>query len=59
MKIVAKTEGSGFLQGGSNSTMFAFFTEIAEAAAAASLPHFRTALSVSNKLAEGFDPVTG
>jgi histidinol phosphatase-like enzyme (inositol monophosphatase family) len=34
------------------------FLNIAAAAAAASLPHFRTPLSVSNKLAEGFDPVT-
>jgi histidinol phosphatase-like enzyme (inositol monophosphatase family) len=38
--------------------LFDVFLDIADAAAAASLPHFRTVLSVSNKLAEGFDPVT-
>ncbi len=39
-------------------TMFSFFEEIAEASAAATLPYFRTAMSVDNKLDEGFDPVT-
>ena len=38
--------------------LFAFFEEIAEAAAAVTLPYFRTQLSVDNKLAGGFDPVT-
>ncbi len=39
-------------------SLFAFFEEIAEAAAAATLPYFRTQMSIDNKLAGGFDPVT-
>ena len=39
-------------------SLFAFFEEIALAAGAATLPYFRTQLSVDNKLAGGFDPVT-
>ena len=39
-------------------TMFGFFEEIAEAAAAATLPYFRTAMAVDNKIDGGFDPVT-
>ncbi|MGL4405677.1 MAG: histidinol-phosphatase [Notoacmeibacter sp.] len=39
-------------------SLFAFFEEIAAASAAATLPYFRTALDVDNKLAAGFDPVT-
>ena len=35
-----------------------FFDALADAASAAILPHFRTALAVENKLKEAFDPVT-
>lgn len=35
-----------------------FFQELADIAAQTSLPFFRSALSVENKLATGFDPVT-
>ena len=35
-----------------------FFEEIAEAAAAATLPFFRTQMNIDNKEAGGFDPVT-
>lgn len=35
-----------------------FFDSLADAASAAILPHFRTALAVENKLKEAFDPVT-
>lgn len=41
-----------------NYALFAFFAEIAEAAAAATLPYFRTMMTVDNKLDGGFDPVT-
>ncbi len=36
----------------------AFFDRLADAASAAILPHFRTALAVENKLEGAFDPVT-
>ncbi|MEJ8573837.1 histidinol-phosphatase [Microbaculum marinum] len=36
----------------------AFAHRLADAAAAATLPHFRSALSVENKLDDAFDPVT-
>ncbi|PKR89342.1 histidinol-phosphatase [Pleomorphomonas diazotrophica] len=36
----------------------AFFDQLADAASAAILPHFRTALAVENKLEDAFDPVT-
>lgn len=36
----------------------AFFDRLADAASAAILPHFRTALAVENKLVGAFDPVT-
>jgi histidinol phosphatase-like enzyme (inositol monophosphatase family) len=39
-------------------TLFAFFEEIAQAAAEATLPFFRTAMTIDNKLEGGFDPVT-
>ena len=39
-------------------SLFAFFDEIAAAAAAATLPYFRTVMSIDNKLVGGFDPVT-
>jgi histidinol phosphatase-like enzyme (inositol monophosphatase family) len=39
-------------------SLFTFFEEIAEGAAAATLPYFRTQMSVDNKLDGGFDPVT-
>jgi histidinol phosphatase-like enzyme (inositol monophosphatase family) len=39
-------------------SLFAFFEEIAEAAAKATLPYFRTEMSIDNKEASGFDPVT-
>jgi histidinol phosphatase-like enzyme (inositol monophosphatase family) len=39
-------------------SLFAFFEEIAEAAGRATLPYFRTEMSVDNKEASGFDPVT-
>lgn len=35
-----------------------FFERLADAASAAIMPHFRTALTVENKLSEAFDPVT-
>lgn len=35
-----------------------FFCQLADVAAAASLPLFRNGLAVENKLSEGFDPVT-
>lgn len=35
-----------------------FFDDLADAAATAILPHFRTALAVENKLSGAFDPVT-
>lgn len=36
----------------------AFFDSLAEAAAAQTLPRFRRAIAIDNKLEEGFDPVT-
>jgi histidinol phosphatase-like enzyme (inositol monophosphatase family) len=39
-------------------SLFAFFEEIAEAAGSATLPYFRTEMSIDNKEASGFDPVT-
>lgn len=41
-----------------NSNMRKFFSELATIAAKESLPLFRSGLSVDNKLAKGFDPVT-
>jgi histidinol phosphatase-like enzyme (inositol monophosphatase family) len=40
------------------SALFSTFVEMAEATKLAALPHFRSDISVTNKLAEGFDPVT-
>jgi histidinol phosphatase-like enzyme (inositol monophosphatase family) len=39
-------------------SLFSFFEEIAEAAAHATLPYFRTAMTIDNKIDGGFDPVT-
>jgi histidinol phosphatase-like enzyme (inositol monophosphatase family) len=39
-------------------SLFSFFEEVAEAAAAATLPYFRTSMTIHNKLDDGFDPVT-
>jgi histidinol phosphatase-like enzyme (inositol monophosphatase family) len=39
-------------------SLFTFFEEIAEAAAVATLPYFRTAIAIDNKEDGGFDPVT-
>jgi histidinol phosphatase-like enzyme (inositol monophosphatase family) len=39
-------------------SLFAFFEEIAAAAATATLPYFRTSMAIDNKEAGGFDPVT-
>ena len=41
-----------------SDVLSAFSAELCQASSAAILPHFRAALSVENKLAEGFDPVT-
>lgn len=40
------------------NSLFAFFEEIAETAAAATLPYFRANLVIDNKVVGGFDPVT-
>lgn len=39
-------------------SLFSFFEEIAGAAGQATLPFFRTAMAIDNKLDGGFDPVT-
>ncbi len=41
-----------------NDDLSEFFARLADAAAAAVLPHFRTALAVESKGTAGFDPVT-